>query len=277
MMGPYLDVDRDPAVWRTLHERLPVGLGVMHTHTKHQLLLAETGMLVLETASDRAFVTPGVCAWIPARRMHAAHARTGTTLLSVYTTAPLPLSPAPPLAAPAASTRTRARAGPVASDDRVRLFRVPPWFAGMLTALSPAPPAIQAARGLPWLPQVAAWAAAPWPAQHALPTSAALRTACLHALAHLADITVPDAARAAGMAQRTLARRFRAEMGMPFVRWLARVRVHEAAARLCSTQAALVDIALDVGFQSQSAFSAAFRAELGLSPGRYRRTHGAPG
>ncbi|WP_196773012.1 helix-turn-helix domain-containing protein [Mycobacterium asiaticum] len=45
-----------------------------------------------------------------------------------------------------------------------------------------------------------------------------------------------------------------------------------AADLLSSSDATVASIAVQVGYQSESAFSRAFRAEIGTTPARFRRT-----
>jgi AraC-like DNA-binding protein len=44
-----------------------------------------------------------------------------------------------------------------------------------------------------------------------------------------------------------------------------------AAVRLRDTDAKLLEIALDVGYESEAAFSRAFKREVGMAPGAWRR------
>ncbi len=68
-----------------------------------------------------------------------------------------------------------------------------------------------------------------------------------------------------------LARAFRRHLGAAPTEYVRRSRVTEAAYRLAATSDPLSRIALDHGFADQPHFCRSFKAELGLSPGRYRR------
>ncbi|HZP99116.1 MAG TPA: helix-turn-helix transcriptional regulator [Reyranella sp.] len=68
---------------------------------------------------------------------------------------------------------------------------------------------------------------------------------------------------------RTLARLFVAETGFTFGAWRQQARVLEAMGRLGSGEA-VTDVALDLGYDSVSAFSAMFRRAAGASPRQYR-------
>jgi AraC-like DNA-binding protein len=80
-------------------------------------------------------------------------------------------------------------------------------------------------------------------------------------------------ARGAGASRRTLERLFQTETGMSLGRWRNQARLLQAL-RLLARGEAVTSIALDVGYQSTSAFIAAFSAALGTTPGRYYRTAG---
>jgi AraC-like DNA-binding protein len=75
-------------------------------------------------------------------------------------------------------------------------------------------------------------------------------------------------ARSAGASKRTLERLFARETAMTLGRWRRRLRLVESLRRLALGHA-VTRVALDVGYQSPSAFVAAFRRELGTTPSRY--------
>jgi len=77
-------------------------------------------------------------------------------------------------------------------------------------------------------------------------------------------------ARWAGASPRTLARLFLRETGLSFGAWRQRARLLQAVARLATGQA-VTTVALDVGYDSPSAFIAAFRRQFGTTPRRYLR------
>ncbi len=88
------------------------------------------------------------------------------------------------------------------------------------------------------------------------------------------DDVLARAASAAGTTRRTLERLFVAETEMTLGRWRQRARLI-AALRMLGQGAPVTSVALDVGYSTPSAFIAAFRSELGTTPGRYFATPGS--
>jgi AraC-like DNA-binding protein len=72
----------------------------------------------------------------------------------------------------------------------------------------------------------------------------------------------------AGIAPRTLTRRFTAETGFSFTGWRQRVRLLRALELLAAGKP-VTAIALDLGYDNVSAFIALFRRTFGVTPGRY--------
>jgi AraC-like DNA-binding protein len=80
--------------------------------------------------------------------------------------------------------------------------------------------------------------------------------------------TLDDWARTVGASSRTLARLFLAETGMSFRHWRQQVRLLEALRRLACREP-VTTVALDLGYDSPSAFIAMFKRALGTTPGQY--------
>ncbi|MCA4045893.1 AraC family transcriptional regulator, partial [Pseudomonas aeruginosa] len=83
-----------------------------------------------------------------------------------------------------------------------------------------------------------------------------------------ADWSLGDAARRLGVSPRTLTRAFQRETGLSFVQWLRRMRLLASLDALAAGHS-ILEVALDLGYDSQSAFSAMFRRTLGVSPSLY--------
>lgn len=83
--------------------------------------------------------------------------------------------------------------------------------------------------------------------------------------------TLADLAAVAGMSRTSFAERFRASVGQSPIDYLYRWRMQLAASRLRHSSDTVACIAFSFGYESQAAFSSAFRRAWGCSPGRYRR------
>lgn len=91
-----------------------------------------------------------------------------------------------------------------------------------------------------------------------------------HLEAHPGD--GPDAlAKALHYSKYHLQHAFAEAMGLPLSEYALRRRLTRAARLLTTTRAPILDIALACGYESQQAFSAAFRAAYRCAPGRFRR------
>jgi AraC-like DNA-binding protein/quercetin dioxygenase-like cupin family protein len=80
--------------------------------------------------------------------------------------------------------------------------------------------------------------------------------------------TLEDWGKTVGATSRTLARLFRSETGMSFTQWRQQLRILEGLRRLAREEP-VTTVALDLGYDSPSAFIAMFRKALGTTPGQY--------
>ncbi|MDB5985667.1 MAG: AraC family transcriptional regulator [Nevskia sp.] len=76
-----------------------------------------------------------------------------------------------------------------------------------------------------------------------------------------------------GMSRSALAARFVELIGEPPIQYLTRWRMHLAAMKLAAGERKTSAIAEQLGYQSEIAFSKAFKRVQGLSPVAYRRSH----
>lgn len=83
--------------------------------------------------------------------------------------------------------------------------------------------------------------------------------------------TLEALGREIGASRPVLAKRFSALLHESPMSYLRRWRLHLAAERLRTSRDAIVQVALHVGYDSEAAFSRAFRSEFGMPPGQYRR------
>jgi AraC-like DNA-binding protein len=79
-------------------------------------------------------------------------------------------------------------------------------------------------------------------------------------------------AREVGMSRSVFAERFNSLVGQPPMQYLALWRMHMAAQRLREAQGSVAQIGFAVGYESEAAFSRAFKREFGASPGTWRRS-----
>jgi AraC family transcriptional regulator len=85
-------------------------------------------------------------------------------------------------------------------------------------------------------------------------------------------MTVAELARVAGFSPYHFSRLFTARFGASVMDYVRTVRLQGAALRLTGdAPPALVELALDCGFESQEAFTRAFRRRYGTPPGQFKR------
>jgi AraC family transcriptional regulator len=84
------------------------------------------------------------------------------------------------------------------------------------------------------------------------------------------DISLSELAALAGTVPDVLARNFRRQLGIPPYRYLMERRVRRAEVLLAAGESSIAEIALAVGFASQSHFTTQFRKLSGLTPAAYR-------
>lgn len=89
--------------------------------------------------------------------------------------------------------------------------------------------------------------------------------------------TLARLARAIGTSRSSLLERFSHYLNEPPMTYLARWRLQLGARYLETTNRSVLEVAGDVGYESEAAFNRAFRREFGLPPGRYRRTRATVG
>lgn len=87
--------------------------------------------------------------------------------------------------------------------------------------------------------------------------------------------TLEELAREAGSSRSVLAERFQQLVGSSPMQYLTQWRMMLAANLLCRSNAPLARIAEDVGYQTDTAFSRAFRREFGAPPAAWRRQQSA--
>jgi AraC-like DNA-binding protein len=94
--------------------------------------------------------------------------------------------------------------------------------------------------------------------------------ACMHERPGVAW-TLERLAEETAMSRSVFHDRFVHFVGQPPMQYLAQWRMQVAAGLLRDTRAKIVEVALEVGYESEAAFSRAFRRLVGVSPGTWRK------
>jgi AraC-like DNA-binding protein len=221
-----------------------------HDHAEQQLVYPSSGLLIVSTPGGSWVVPPQRAVWLPAAVAHAHQAYGATQLRTVAFGAhvnPLGLTQPTVLSV----SRLLRELIIALTDDPARpldeqrdLKRV------ALHQLTPAP-ALQF-----HLPQ---------------PGDERLRdVTVILAEDPGSDRTLAELGRAVGAGERTLSRLFRAETGMTFPQWRAQLRLHHSLTLLASGLS-VTAAAITCGYSTPSAFTAAFHATFGTTPGTYRK------
>lgn len=85
------------------------------------------------------------------------------------------------------------------------------------------------------------------------------------------DWTVDDLATEIGLSRSALHERFVNFLGQPQMQYLANWRIQVGARLLREASRNVATIALDVGYDSEAAFSRAFKRMVGMSPAAWRK------
>ena len=217
-----------------------------HVHDAHQLAWALSGVLTVAT-DTRTWVLPSSRAlWIPAGVTHETMSSGQATMRSVYLRAGCRIQwtdPQPVLVRPLLAelinhlSEANLTSGERKRSERVLLDLLEPVKVTAVDAPQPSDPRAQA-------------------------VADALR-------ANPADPrALSQWGREVGASARTLSRAFLTDTGIGFERWRTLVRLN-AALPMLAAGATIATAARRVGYQTPSAFVAAFRRELGITPGAY--------
>lgn len=218
-----------------------------HVHDWHQLVYAVEGVLTISTADQTFITSPEQAAWLPTGVTHRVGSLLGAQFRSLWIAveagAGLPMQPTVITVAPLLKALIVEAAG-LSGEADVDGYR------GRIVALI-----LDQLRRASHLK-----AALPWP------QSPALLRLCEALFLDPADKRDADAwASELGLSSRTLTRRFEAEIGIPLRSWRRRLRVFRAI-ELLNGGLPVTAVAMDLGYNSASAFIFAFREETGSSP-----------
>ncbi|HKV00318.1 MAG TPA: helix-turn-helix transcriptional regulator [Vineibacter sp.] len=224
-----------------------------HTHERAQLIFAARGVMTISTAQGAWVVPPQRALWVPAGTVHEIRMAGVVSMRTLY-------------------VRGDAERGRL--PTAIRVIAVSPLLRELILRAC-ALPALYDEAGADGrimtliLDEIAALPSLALDLP--MPRDARLLTLCHRLRVEPGDSrTLDDWARAAGASARTLARLFLKETGLSFADWRQQARLLAAMARLAEGQP-ITRIALDLGYDSPSAFAAMFKRSLGTPPSRYFR------
>jgi AraC-like DNA-binding protein len=246
----YEDIPRD--VVATGNDYAPHQVLPPHAHRRGQLLYAATGVVTAITAEGSWVVPPQRALWIPPGVIHEVHMDGQVSTRSAYVTRPV---------AEAAGLPPHCRVigvSPLLHALLLEAVDLPPHYAldgrdGRVMALL-----VDEIRRMPALAL-----------NTPLPRERRLAALCRTLLdAPTLDADIDAMSTRAGMSRRHFTRLFREQTGMSFGVWRQQACLLAALTRLGRGEP-VTQVALDLGYASPSAFTAAFRRVLGAPPSRY--------
>jgi AraC-like DNA-binding protein len=221
-----------------------------HHHMRAQLLYGSKGVLTVETAAGIWVVPPLRAVWIPPMIDHEASARGVVTVRSIYFH--------PSIIADLPTECSVVTVSPLLREMIMKAVEMPTLYDedgpdGRFMAVL-----LDQIRALPETPL------------HLPVTDHPHLTPIYQCLSENPADTrgLEKWAEQIGASTRTLTRLFQKETGMSFRQWRQQVRLLEALTRLAGG-APVTNVAMDLGYESQSAFIAMFKKALGKTPGKY--------
>jgi len=247
-----LDYQRVPRAVAAMPKDFAAGGTIApHSHERAQLIYATAGTMRVSTRDDMWVVPPQRALWMPPGVGHSIAMASDVTMRTLYLREDAAAFMPP--------TCRVLSVSPLLRELIVRATELPVQYdesgpAGHVIALI-----LAELHGLRSLPL-----------QLPMPRDLRLRRLCQSLLDAPGDQRpLEDWATTINTSARTLARRFQSETGLSFGAWRQQARVLEAMGRLANG-APVTQVALDLGYESVSAFSAMFRRASGSSPSAWR-------
>jgi len=218
-----------------------------HAHDSGQFILVETGTSHLRTELGAWIIPARRVAWVPAGVRHASRPSGGGSGWVIIP--PLELSDLP---------------------GDVCVLRASALMLAALQRLTQLTSREGSMRGLLWKVVAAEMSAAqPECLEVPMPTAPRLLKAAQSVLTSpRAAASLDQLAARAGMSRRSFSRHFRSQTGLPYARW-KRAVIAQHALELVAAGHKVSSVALDVGYESVSAFIAMFRRQYGESPRQF--------
>ncbi|GMG90219.1 transcriptional regulator [Cupriavidus sp. TKC] len=223
-----------------------------HSHPRAQLIYAYVGAILVTTDFGSWVVPPQRAVWVPCNVEHAMQACGDVEMRTVY---------------------VRSDAVPEELHDCC-VVAVPPLLRELISAVVRMPLTYEEGSRDSLVVELLLQDLRPLsvvPLHLPMPRDTRLSKICAKILDDPSDETSVEAwSRSVGASERTIIRLFPEETGMTYSRWKQQARLM-AAVRLLAEGCHVTDIALQLGYESPSAFSAMFRRALGMTPTEYFR------
>lgn len=87
------------------------------------------------------------------------------------------------------------------------------------------------------------------------------------------EVSIPSLAEMTGLSVRQFERKFKQHLKTPPQQYIIKMRVHASCDDLRRSRKPIADIATDLGFYDQAAFSRQFRKHMGMTPMQYRKEY----
>lgn len=213
-----------------------------HRHIRGQFLFAAAGTMFVRSSGHAWMVPPSRALWIPAGVKHAIDAYGELHMRTLY---------------------LNATSAALLPHDCV-VLEVTKLLRELIVRMT-SPPEHESDEAIDLIARLAILEISRLPRcalELPLPVSADLIEMCEPILKH--PPRGDEQPRASGSA-RTLYRRFLAETGLSFVQWQRQACLLHAI-RMLSSGLSVTEVALELGYESPSAFTAMFRRQLGLTP-----------
>ncbi|ODP31916.1 helix-turn-helix domain-containing protein [Pandoraea sp. ISTKB] len=222
-----------------------------HSHRRAQLMYASTGILEVRTDTSFWVIPPQRALWIPADVTHEVRMRGKVELRTIYVDVE--------------------RCGMTAPDSPV-VIRVSALLRELILRAMTLPPDWSPhgkdALVIALLLEEVEWKSDS-PLHLQVPRDVRLRKIFDTYLTMPADArSLQDWAVEVGASSRTLERRFMTEFGLPFREWRQQMRLL-GALPLLGAGRPITQVALEVGYDTPSAFSTMFRRFMGVTPSEY--------
>lgn len=221
----------------------------MHSHQRSQVSFSESGVVSVITETSSFVLPPRRAIWIPAGMPHEFHCKAPFSSYTLYIDPELDWQP------------QECRVFEVSELVKALIYEVGHFSVqydiegreGILARLL-----IDEIKRMPSTPS-----------QIVLPRDVRLLRVCKELIDDPADKrSIDHWAQIAGMGRRTFTRLFRHETGAGFAVWRQHMRLMDAISRMAQGQP-ITTVALDVGYESPSAFTSMFHRTFGVPPSAY--------